>query len=209
MLTEFVLPGIGIGLSAVSVPGPLTAYLLNVTLRFGWRRSLFVICSPLVVDVPIILAVLFLLDKLQAIVPAAIGVIQIIGGLVLLRIAWGAWQQFRAGMSFDTGETKNVPETPGQIFRTALLMNAVSPGPYLFWSTVNGPMLLKALNISPLHALAFLVAFYGTFLGGLLVLAFTFDKLGQINPRFTRWMLLITIGLMIFFGASLILQGIF
>jgi threonine/homoserine/homoserine lactone efflux protein len=208
MLTDFIFPGIGIGLSAVSVPGPLTAYLLNVTLRFGWRRALFVIFSPLIVDTPIIIAVLLLLDKLQAIVPAAIGIIRLLGGLLLLWIAWGAYRQFRAGKGFDTGDTEAVPETPGQIFRKAMLMNVVSPGPYLFWTTVNGPLLLKALNISLLHALAFLVAFYGTFLGGLLLVAFIFDKLGQINPRATRWMLALTIVLMVFFGGRLIIQGL-
>jgi threonine/homoserine/homoserine lactone efflux protein len=220
VLTEFILPGIGFALSAVTVPGPLTAYLLHVTLRGGWRRGLYVIVSPLVVDIPIILMALLILNQLQAVVPVAIRLIQVAGGLLLLWIARGAWQQYRAGAQPGAGaaavgvkvgvgvEAGPMDDAPRHIFRRALLMNVLSPGPYLFWSTVNGPLLLRALAVSPLHAAGFLVAFYGTFLGGLLLLSLLFDRLGHLNPRFTRGLLLATVVLLLLFGGRLIVQGL-
>lgn len=209
MLTDFILPAVGLGLSAVSTPGPLTVYLLNVTLRHGWRYGRYVMAAPLVVDAPIIVLVLLFLNTLQAILPAALSLIQLAGGVLLLWIARGAEQQYRAGVTFGATGGKEIPETPRQIFRKALMMNVVSPGPYLFWTTVNGPLLLKALDISLLHAAAFLVSFYTIFLGGLLLLAYVFDRLGQIDPRLTRMLMLVTIVLMLFFGLRLILDAVF
>lgn len=204
MLTDFILPGISLALSAIAIPGPLQAYLLNVTLQHGWRRGLLVVVSPLITDVPIIALTLFLLSGLQGISPNAIKLIQIAGGLLLLNIARGAWQQFQAGVSLGAASDKMADSSPRRILATGIMMNFLSPGPYIFWSTVNGPLLLKGLAISPVHALAFLLAFYGTFLGGLSLLVVIFDRVGRLNMRVMRGLLVVTIVLLIYFGTRLI-----
>jgi threonine/homoserine/homoserine lactone efflux protein len=203
MFQTIILPAISLGFSATSMPGPMQAYLLNVTLNYGWRRGLLIIFSPLIIDGPIILLTVFVLGSIP---DWAIQAIRVVGGLLLLWIAWGAWQQLRAGVSFAAGEDKlkgNV-STP-KILGTALAMNAVSPGPYLFWSTVNGPLLLQALDISIWAALAMLIGFYGTFLGGLALLVIVFSKLGTISPNVTAYLLVLTMALLIWFGTRLIL----
>jgi threonine/homoserine/homoserine lactone efflux protein len=207
VLTEFVLPGISFALSATLIPGPLQAYLLNVTLRYGWRRGLLVTISPLLVDAPIIVLVVFLLGQLPEV---AIQAIRFAGGALLLYIAWGAYQQMRSGATFKQADVhaEKQGDKPLRILGTAMLLNALSPGPWLFWATVNGPLLLSALEQSPLHAIAFLVAFYGSFVASLNVLVFAFSRLGSLGPDITRYVLMFTIALLLFFGTALIAEAL-
>lgn len=204
MFSSIVLPAISLGLSATSIPGPLQAYLLNVTLNYGWRRGLLVIFSPLITDGPIIFLTVFVLQQ----VPEwAIQLIRFGGGFLLLWIAWGAWQQLQSGAKFTASDTTVVKGTisPLKVLSTASAMNVFSPGPYLFWSTVTGPLLLEALEISPWWGLAMLVGFYGTFLGGMAVLVILFNRLGTIGADVTRYILVITIGLLTWFASQLII----
>lgn len=209
MFETIILPAISLGLSATSVPGPLQAYLLNVTLNYGWRRGLLVILSPLITDGPIIFVTVFVLQQIPE---WAIQAIRVGGGLLLLWIAWGAWQQLRAGVTFtaqyddvidkddDTSES-----SPWRILGTAAAMNTLSPGPYLFWSTVTGPLLIEALDISIWAGVGMLLGFYGTFLGGMAVLVLVFNQLGSVNASTTQSILVVTIGLLVWFATQLIL----
>jgi threonine/homoserine/homoserine lactone efflux protein len=221
MFQQFVLPAISFGLSAVSIPGPLQTYLLSVTLRYGWRQGLAVVVSPLVSDGPIILLMVFLLGALPAWV---VQMIQFVGGLVLFWIAWAVWQQIQAGANFAPDddaltppekekekESANHADMAPPLYTTlgkAVAINAFSPGPWLFWGTVTGPLLLQALNQSPLHGAAMLAGFYGTFLGGMILLALVFHAVGRINPRVTQAILRVALVLLIYFGASFIVQAL-
>lgn len=209
MLETIILPAMSVGLSAAALPGPLQAYLLNITLRFGWRRGLLVIFAPLIVDGPIILITVFLLGQLP---DAALQAIRIVGGVLLLWIAWGAWGQLRAGASFtaesDRADDSAETISPQRVLGTSAAMNIFSPGPYLFWATINGPLLLQAIEQFGLAgAVGMLLGFYGTFLGALALLVVLFNRLGQIDPRFTRFVLRLTIALLVWFGTSLIAEA--
>jgi threonine/homoserine/homoserine lactone efflux protein len=86
-------------------------------------------------------------------------------------------------------------------------MNLLSPGPYLFWATVNGPLLRDGLEQSIGHGAAFLIAFYGVFLGMMAVVALIFDRLRRVDERLTRGLLLAAIVVLGGFGIYLIVQG--
>lgn len=204
MFETIILPAMSIGLSATGVPGPMQAYLLNVTLNHGWRRGLMVILAPLIVDGPIIFITVFVLQQIP---DTAIQVIRVGGGLLLLWIAWGAWQQLKSGAEFTSGDEVTLKEniSPWKVLGTALAMNALSPGPYLFWSTINGPLLLEALEISIFAAIGMLLGFYGVFLGGMSILVLVFSRLGAIGPSITRYILVITIALLTWFASQLII----
>lgn len=205
MFASYILPGISLGLTATSIPGPLHAYLMQTALGYGWRRGLLVVLSPLITDAPIILLVVFLLGALP---DWAIQAIRVAGGLLLLWIAWGAWQAIRAKASFQANTSAAIHSSPRRILSTAVMMNFLSPGPYLFWSTVNGPLLLAALSESLLHALAFLLAFYGTFLLGMALIALLVGRLGQISARLTAVLLSLTIALLLYYGTALIAEAV-
>ena len=84
----------------------------------------------------------------------------------------------------------------------------LSPGSYLFWALVNGPILLRALDQSLLHALLFLLAFYAFSIGGLLLIAFTLSRIGQFNARLRRGLQLGSLILMLAIAGLLLKSGL-
>lgn len=194
-----IMRGISLGFAAGVLPGPFQSYLINATLRLGWRRSVTIVFSPLIVDIPVIIVVVFVLGRLPE---GFIRGIQILGGLFLLWIARETWLALRADAIPASEHPGDAPTS--RVLARGLVMNALSPGPYLFWSTVNGPLLLQALSQSLLHAVGFLTAFYGTFLGILAATVFLFDRVRFINPRVSRLILWVTIAMLCFFAITLI-----
>lgn len=203
MLETFIIPAIGLGLSAAALPGPLQAYLANITLLYGWRRAALILLAPIITDTPIVIIVVFILGQLP---DGLIPIIRLAGGILLLWIAWGAWNDWKRGVGIGGGASTASDGRARAILGTAILMNLLSPGPYLFWTTVNGPLLREALAISPLHGAAFVLSFYGVFLGGWLLLSILLDRLGQLNARLTRLFLLGMIILLVWFGTALIAE---
>lgn len=203
MLT-LITRGASLGFTAAVIPGPLQAYLFQTALTYGWRKAGVIALSPLVVDTPIILLVLFVLGNFP---PTLIQAIQIVGGLFVLYLAWGAWKAFRANAGVGDGNV-DVDQPLRAIFARAMLTNVLSPGPYIFWATVNGPLLIEGLRVSIWNGIAFLVSFYGVFVGLLFIWSVVFDRVGRLSPRITRGLLLFTAGILVVFGVSLILDGV-
>lgn len=202
-MLALIARGVSLGFAAGALPGPFQSYVINTTLLRGWRVSLPVITAPLVVDGPIIVVVVFLLGQLP---PAAIRLIQAAGGVFLLYVAWGTWRSLRAGAAIGPVRSTNLAAiTRRGVFVRGLIMNALSPGPYLFWGTVTGPLFVSALEQSALHALSFLVAFYGTFLAMLALIVLAFDRLRRLDERITRALVWLTLVVLVLFGITLLL----
>ena len=111
-------------------------------------------CAPLISDGPIIFLVLVILTQLPAVFLRAL---QIVGGLFLLYLAKEA---------FVAPTSSASSARPPRSFVDAVLMNFLSPGPYIFWSTITGPMFLKAWRIAPINGLSILFGFYTMLIGG-------------------------------------------
>ncbi|MBC7870073.1 MAG: LysE family transporter [Chitinophagaceae bacterium] len=202
MLT-LINQGMGYGFAAGVSPGPFMNYLLTTTLTRGWRAGLVTILAPLISDIPIVIFTVILLGSLS---DSAISVMKIIGGLFTLYIAWGTYQQYRAGTVVGELKEGEIP-TRGTLTK-AVLMNFLNPNPYLFWGTINGPILISALKQSAWHGLVFLFSFYGVFLGMMALQVLIFDRLGRINPQVTRRALLLAIVILAILGVSLLRQGL-
>ena len=203
MILEFVLPAFSFGLSAAVIPGPLLAYVVNTTLTQGWRMALLVVLAPLITDAPIIILMTFLLGQLPG---EILQLIQVGGGVLLLSIAWGARKQIQASnvLNLVGDQAEFNHHSWRRILLTGIMMNLLSPGPYLFWASVNGPLLLAALDISAGYALAFLVAFYGVFLSGLCVWVFVLHRVRRVSAHYLRHFILATVLLLLWFGVDLI-----
>lgn len=201
----FVSQGVSIAFAAGAQPGPFTSFLIGRTLAQGWRKSIILAITPLVTDVPIVLVVLVILKQFP---PELIRVIQLVGGLYLLWIAYGSWRQYKAGNTSFKPEAASDGVGTGRTLAQGAVMGWVSPGPYIFWATINGPLLIQGLNQSVLMGLAFLVAFYGTFIAILCVYVLVFDRLRRIDERVTRGIFLVTLVIMVLFGLRLIGQGV-
>lgn len=199
-MLSLISQGITMGFGAGAMPGPFQSYIISTTLAYGWRRSLITVLTPLITDGPIILLVVFILKQVS---PEFLNLIRIAGGLYLLWMAYSGWKRLRAGVTLNI-----TPASQSRTLSQGLIMNWLSPGPYIFWATLNGPLLIQGLNQSLWVGLAFLLAFYGTFLGFLALYIFVFDRLRRLPEQITRGILIITIVVLALFGLSLISQGL-
>ncbi len=201
----FLAQGAGLGLTAAGTPGPLQALLISQTLGWGWRRGLPLALAPLIADAPIVLLTTFLLGQLPALALRLIGVT---GGLFVLYLARQLVGQWRAVRGLPAGGATG-PNGTAQIgMRQAVLVNYASPGPYVFWALVNGPLLLEALDQSAGHAIAFLAGFYGVFIAGMGLMVLAFDRARRLGPRLTAGLMLATIAVLVLFGALLLWRGL-
>lgn len=199
-MLSLISRGISLGFLAGASPGPFQSYLIGITLAQGWRKSLIVILTPLLTDGPIIILAVVVLKQIP---PGFISIIQLIGGLYLLRLAYNGWRRFRAGTALQPDAS-----TERRTLSQGLIMNWLSPGPYIFWATINGPLLVQALEESVWHGVAFMVAFYGTFLILLAAYVFVFDRIRTLDARVTNAIFLLTLVVMVGFALSLIGQGL-
>jgi len=201
-----IAQAVGYGVAAGTSPGPLQSYLISTTLSQGWRRGMFVVLSPLIPDIPIIIVMTFLLQQLPEWLQRSL---QFGGGCFVLWLAWGMLSEWQTGKQV-IGDTSKLPEHGGRrTLGQAMVMNFLSPGPYIFWGTVTGPLLVESLEYSTWHGLAFLVAFYGTFLSIMTGMVIIFDRLRRLDASVTRKILLFAILLLGGLGILLIFQSIF
>lgn len=88
-------------------------------------------------------------------------------------------------------------------------MNFLSPGPYLFWSLIGGPALLRGWQLAPANGLGFLFGFYFAMVGGLALLIVLFDRARQLGPQVSRILLGISALALTGFGVYQLIEGFF
>jgi len=196
-----LLQGVSIGFAAGMTPGPLQAFLLTQTLTHGWRRAMWIVLSPLLSDGPIVAVILLVLQTASDGLLRAVG---LVGGAFVLYLAWGLWGQIRRGEIGAPAEGA-APDarTPWAALRKAIVINAMGPGPWLFWSTVMGPLVVSSWRDSPAHGIAVVVGFYGVFLLTMAVQVILFHQARRLGPKAIRVGLWIGLAAMILFALSL------
>lgn len=174
--------GVAYAFAAAAQPGPYQTYIISQALTVGWRRTLPAAFAPLLSDGPIATLALLVLSQVPR---GAISSLQVAGGLFLLYLAVGAslaWRRFEP--------EKRAPAPPGaQGLLKATLVNLLNPNPYIGWSLVMGPLLLKGWREAPSHALALLAGFYGTMVASTAVIIVAAGLAGGIGPRVKRALL--------------------
>jgi threonine/homoserine/homoserine lactone efflux protein len=181
-LAGIVVGGIGYGFAAAAQPGPFQTFVISQALTNGWRRTLPSALAPLISDWPIVVLMVLILTR----VPGwAMGLLHIASGVFILYLAWGA---FTAWRRFNEAAITQTVSGDRSVLKAAT-MNLISPGPYLFWGLVAGPLLVQAWSRSPAGGLAFLVGFYGAMIATLGGIIFLFGAASQIGPRVNRALL--------------------
>ena len=151
--------GIGLGLGAGLAPGPLLALVITTSLTRGFRAGLRVALSPLVTDSIMIAVSVLLVRELPA---RAAGVLGVVGGLY---VGWLGVEALRE-------EPVALEATDGpDPLRRGLLVNLLSPHPWLFWLTVGGSVVVSAWSEAPAYAVVFVVAFFAVMIGTKVVVA--------------------------------------
>lgn len=162
--------GLTVGLAAGFTPGPLFTLVITSTLRRGFWAGAKVAIAPLLSDLPVIAICLWLISEMDDVVVGWLGVV---GGIYLLYLAYRTVQ---AGAAVVVGN--GTPELPDpdqrkpwaeRDFIRGLLVNLLSPHPWVFWITVGAPL----VDNSPVWwaTTGFLITFYGLLVGGKVALA--------------------------------------
>ena len=157
--------------------------------------------APLLSDGPIIILMLLILSQVPDWLQRFL---YIAGGLFILYLAWGAFKSWR---TFDADAALEA-SPPQQSLLKAALMNMVSPGPYIFWSLVTGPILLEGWREAPANGIGFLAGFYAAMIASLAVLILLFGLAKHLGPKVNRIMLGISAIALAGFGLYQLYRGI-
>jgi threonine/homoserine/homoserine lactone efflux protein len=161
-MLSFLATGVLLGLSAGFAPGPLLALVVSETLRHDARAGIRVALAPVVTDVPIVLCSLFALVQLSRF-HSLLGGISLAGSCFILYL--GIQNLKTRGLDISRGPG------PARSLQKGILVNLLSPHPYLFWFTVGGPMTIRAMQTGPAPAIFFIAGFYGLLVGVKIFLA--------------------------------------
>lgn len=196
--------GLLLGGTAASQPGPFQAYLLSQTLKNGWGKTLWAAFAPLISDGPIIVLVLLILSQTP---DWFLTGTQIVGGFFLIFLAWRAYLSARVAVDLKPDVGMETAVKNQNIFEAAL-MNALSPGPYIFWATIAGPILIAGWKESAGHGLSFLLGFYGTLIGGFMAFITVFAIAKRLDPNVNRALGFISAFVLLSFGLFQLWQGV-
>jgi len=166
-MTYYITIGILLGLSAGFAPGPLLTLVISETLQHGIKAGIKVALAPVVTDLPIILFSLFILDQLSN-SNSVLGIISITGAFFILFMAYESIR--------SKGYKLNIHEPKPKSLTKGILANALSPHPYLFWLSVGGPIMTKAISVNIYALLFFIVGFYIFLIGSKVLLAILVGK---------------------------------
>jgi len=197
----YIVQGIGYGFSAAVIPGPFQTFIISQTLTRGWKKVISAALAPLITDGPIIALCLFVLTQVPIWFER---LLYIAGGLFIFYLAFGAykaWKNFNSNISIMETNT-------GQSLSRAVLMNFLSPGPYIYWSLVTGPILLKGWRETPIHGIGFLAGFYVTIISGLAGIILLFGLARELGPKVNRALIGISAIALFCFGLYQLWLGI-
>jgi threonine/homoserine/homoserine lactone efflux protein len=189
----YLLQGIGYGLAAASQPGPLQTYLISQSVTRGWKRTLPAALAPLLSDGPIIALCLLVLSQVP---PWLDRFLYIAGGLFVLYLAYGTFKSWR---NFDL-QASEPDSTGGQSIFKAALTIALSPGPYIYWTLVTGPILIKGWRETPANGIGFLSGFYLTMISCLAGIIIIFGLASRFGSKVNRTLLGISAFALLCFG---------
>jgi threonine/homoserine/homoserine lactone efflux protein len=175
---------------------------ITTALQRGLRAGLTVALSPLITDAPIIALCVLVLSALPKSFESLLGVL---GGLFVVYLGLQTIREARHA------KLEANPSTPiaSQDLLRGVMVNALSPNPWLFWIGVGAPTLVQAARISWVNGAAFLIGFYVLLVGFKMLAAFlaSHGRRFLIGPWYSR--VLIGSGvLLVILGAILALEGL-
>ncbi len=159
--------GIILGLSAGFAPGPLLTLVVSQTLKYNMREGLKIVVAPLITDLPIIIMSLFILTKLSDF-KIILGIISCIGAVYIISLSIEHLKIKPSKINIE----EDVPDS----IKKGIIVNALSPHPYLFWITVGAPLTIRLYNNNFLSAIIFVSCFYLLLIGSKIFLALLVNR---------------------------------
>jgi threonine/homoserine/homoserine lactone efflux protein len=178
-MLAYLISGATYGFAAAVSPGPLSMFLMSQAVSKGWKKALPIAFSPLITDGPVAVLVLAILSQ----VPSSLVLyLRILGGLLLLYLAYESWKSWR---TFNPEAETSTGIGPNSLMR-AMLINWLNPNPYIGWSLILGPMVLSGWNKSPASGVAVLLGFYATIVSVMIGMIFLFAAAKSLGPKVRR-----------------------
>ncbi|HSD85845.1 MAG TPA: LysE family transporter, partial [Anaerolineae bacterium] len=202
--SRFFLQGAALGFTAAATPGSLQTLLISETLLGGFKRGARITLAPLITDAPIIVAVLFVLQRVP---PIAVQILSLSGGVFVLYLAWSLLKQWRRDTQVPITVEGAQPIGWRGLWR-ASIVNWLNPNPYIFWTLVGGPTLIAALNQAALYGVVFLAGMYGVFIASMLIIVAVFHFARHLGSRVVHGLLLCSIVVLAIFGILLFVRGL-
>ncbi|MCK9422346.1 MAG: LysE family translocator [Bacteroidales bacterium] len=199
-MINYLIIGISYAFACVVQPGPFQAFLFSQSLLNGWRKTVPLVFAPLITDGPIIALVLFSLTKLP---PIILQVLQCAGGVLLIYLALKGYKTWK------TFHSRKEPAITGQqnLFK-AVMVNFLNPAPYIGWSLVMGPLLIKSWNISPVNGITFLTGFYSSMIIFSIGMVMLFAATRSLGTKVNRILIGVSAVVLFLFGIYQLLTGI-
>ena len=157
-----LISGIILGLSAGLSPGPMLTLVITQTLQHGIREGTKVACAPLLTDVPIIVVCLAVLSAF-ANMHLVLGVLALLGGAYLFYLGISSFR-------FSADDFKASEVKPHSL-KKGMMINFLNPSPYMFWTSIGGPLVLKSPDSPLISAMIFIIPFYVLLVGSKIVIA--------------------------------------
>jgi threonine/homoserine/homoserine lactone efflux protein len=200
-LWVYFFQGLVIGGTVAVAPGPLQAYLMAQSIRHGWRHTMPLILAPVITDIPIIAAVLIALVILP---DGVVQALQVVGGCVLLYMAFDTYRHLKR-----PPVAAPPPKEMRENFFKAVVMNALTPGPYVFWSTIAGPVFMRGWHIDPWYGYVYLLGFGIALVGALAAYVLAASSARHLDDKYQPLITWATILILIGFGSYQVITGLF
>lgn len=188
-ILEFFFFGIAFGLAGGLSPGPTMTLVIAQTLRHGRREGIKVAIAPLLTDAPIVILAMFVMRFIET--DRLLAGVSVIGAMFLLYLAY---ESFNARAPQLGAENVN----PASV-QKGVLANFFNPHPWMFWLTVGGPVMQRAIESSIAAALLFLVSQYVCLVGAKILIAAVVERgRGRLGRGYSIVMRLLAVTLVIF-----------
>lgn len=161
-MVHFLGVGLLLGLSAGLAPGPLLTLVIAETLQKDVGAGIRVALAPLVSDLPIILVSVYALSAMSDF-NWVLGIISIVGGCVVFHMGMGSIRTKGVETEREAGADNALAK--------GVMVNVLSPHPYLFWVSVGAPTVYKAMDVNMGAAAMFILGFYILLVGSKVGLA--------------------------------------
>lgn len=166
-MIHYLTMGVLLGLSAGLAPGPLLTLVVSETISHDIRAGIKVALAPLVTDLPIIVLTVFILSRLSGF-NTILGIISLVGGVLVMTMGIHGIKARGTELEIRKARPRSLAK--------GILVNVLSPHPYLFWLSVGAPTINRAAEQNMFAATAFVISFYFLLIGSKISLAILVGK---------------------------------
>lgn len=194
---QYFMVGVLLGSAAGVSPGPLLALVISETLVHTKKEGILVSIAPALTDLPVIAVTVYILSGISD-SSFFLGILSLAGAFFIGHLA------YRNIMIRDINLSVHYDKP--QSLRKGVITNFLSPHPYLFWTTIGAPTVMKAWQIGIPPAVSFIAGFYLLLIGSKILIALVVSKSKDFLQSRTYVYIIRTMGVILLFFAVLFLK---